>query len=135
MTLVRQNMLVIATAGLLGGLAIATVTPYQSASAYSGQSLVFAEQACLDYGVTPHTAAFESCVSRAASAFDRGQPDVAYMQARSTRDARDACQVLRFHTRLLLRSRTRLLLRSHPRTRCRAGAPSRSAAGSGPRVS
>jgi hypothetical protein len=30
-------------------------------------------------------------VSRAASAFDRGQPDVAYMQVRSTRDARDAC--------------------------------------------
>lgn len=91
MTLVRQNILVVATAGLLGGLAIATATPYQSANAYSGQSLVFAEHACLEYGVTPHTAAFESCVSRAASAFDRGQPDVAYMQVRSTRDARDAC--------------------------------------------
>jgi hypothetical protein len=89
MTLVRQNML--ATASLLGGLAIATATPYQSANAYSGQSLVFAEHACLEYGVTPYTAAFESCVSRAASAFDRGQPDVAYMQARSSRDARDAC--------------------------------------------
>ena len=91
MILVRQNMLVVATAGLLGGLAIAAATPYQSANAYSGQSLVFAEHACLEYGVTPHTAAFESCVSRAASAFDRGQPDVAYMQVRSTRDARDAC--------------------------------------------
>jgi hypothetical protein len=89
MTLVRQNML--ATASLLGGLAIATATPCQSANAYSGQSLVFAEHACLEYGVTPYTAAFESCVSRAASAFDRGQPDVAYMQARSSRDARDAC--------------------------------------------
>ncbi|MGZ5908063.1 MAG: hypothetical protein ACXWKQ_22150, partial [Reyranella sp.] len=51
----------------------------------------FAEQACLDYGVTPHTTAFEGCVGRAASAFDRGLPDVAYMQARSTRDARAAC--------------------------------------------
>jgi hypothetical protein len=30
-------------------------------------------------------------VSRAADAFDRGQPDVAYMQARSTRDAGDTC--------------------------------------------
>jgi siroheme synthase len=83
-------MLVVATAGLLG-LAIAVATPYQSANAYSGQSLVFAEHACLEYGVTPHTAAFESCVSRAASAFDRGQPDIAYMQVRSTRNARDAC--------------------------------------------
>ena len=91
MTVVRQNMLVIATAGLLGDLAIATATPYQAASAQSGPSLVFAEQACLDYGVTPHTAAFEGCVSRAARAFDRGQPDVAYMQARSTRDASDVC--------------------------------------------
>jgi hypothetical protein len=104
MTLLRQNALVFTTAGLLGGLAIATATPHQSANAQSGQSLVFAEQACLDYGVTPHTTAFEGCVSRAASAFDRGQPDVAYMQARSTRDARDAClsyglspETLRFH--------------------------------------
>ena len=92
MTLLHQKMLVVATAGLLGGLAIATATPYPSASAQSGQSLVFAEHACLEYGVTPHTAAFESCVSRAARAFDRGQPDVAYMQARWTRDAHDACQ-------------------------------------------
>jgi hypothetical protein len=104
MTLLRQNALVFTTAGLLGGLAIATATPHQSANAQSGQSLVFAEQACIDYGVTPHTTAFEGCVSRAASAFDRGQPDVAYMQARSTRDARDAClsyglspETLRFH--------------------------------------
>jgi hypothetical protein len=90
MTLVRQNMLVVATAALLGGLAIATATPYQS-NAQSGPSLVFAEQACLDYGVVPHTATFEGCVSRTARAFDRGQPDVAYMQARSTRDASVVC--------------------------------------------
>ena len=91
MTLLRQKMLVVATAGVLVGLAIATATPYHPASAQSGQSLVFAEHACLEYGVTPHTPAFESCVSRAARAFDRGQPDVAYMQARTTREARDAC--------------------------------------------
>jgi hypothetical protein len=91
MTMLRQKTLVVATAGLLGGLAFATATPHKPANAQSGQSLVFAEQACLDYGVTPHTTAFESCVSRAANAFDRGQPDVAYMQARLTRDARDAC--------------------------------------------
>lgn len=90
MTLIRQNLLVVATAALLGGLAITTATPYQS-NAQSGQSLVFAEHTCLEYGVTPYTAAFEGCVSHAARAFDRGQPDVAYMQARSTRDAHDAC--------------------------------------------
>jgi hypothetical protein len=91
MTLLRQNALVVAAAGLLGGLAVATATPHRPANAQSGQSLVFAEQACLDYGVAPHTADSESCVSRAASAFDRGQPDVAYMQARLTRDARATC--------------------------------------------
>ena len=80
-----------ATAALLGGLAIAGATSYQSANAQSGPSLVFAEQACLDHGVAPYTASFESCVSRAANAFDRGQPDVAYRPARSTRDARAAC--------------------------------------------
>ena len=69
MTLLRQKMLVVATAGLLGGLAIATATPDQSANAQSGQSLVFAEHACLEYGVTPHTAAFESCVRPRGSRF------------------------------------------------------------------
>ena len=101
MTLLRQKMLVVATAGLLGGLAIATATPYPSASAQSGQSLVFAEHACLEYGVTPHTAAFESCVSRAARAFDRGQPDVAYMQRagramRMTPASPTACRLKRW---------------------------------------
>jgi hypothetical protein len=91
MTLHRQKTLVIATAGLLGGLAIATAAPYEAANAQSGPSLVFAEQACLDHGVAPHTASFESCVSRAANAFDRGQPDVADWPPRSTRDARAAC--------------------------------------------
>ncbi len=91
MTLVRQNMLVVATAGLLGGLAIVAATPDQSASAQSGPALVLAEQACLDHGVAPYTASFESCVSRAANAFDRGQPNVAYWPARSTPDARAAC--------------------------------------------
>jgi hypothetical protein len=92
MTPLGRNAIVVAAAGLLGGLAIASTTPHRAANAQSGQSLVFAEQACLDYGVAPQTAPFEGCVRRAASAFDRGQPDVAYMQARSTRDALHACQ-------------------------------------------
>ena len=77
----------------LGGVAIAAATPFlqPSAKAQSGQALVFAERACLDYGVMPNTAPFESCVERASRAFDRGEPDLAYMHARSTREARDAC--------------------------------------------
>ncbi len=70
MTLLRQKSLVIAIAGLLGGLAIATSTPYRPANALSGQSLVFAEQArstrdaraaCLSYGLSPETLGFHQC--------------------------------------------------------------------------
>ena len=86
--MLRYNVLMIA----LGSMAIAAVTPRQVADAQSGQALVFAEHTCLDYGVTPSTEAFESCVKRASRAFDRGEPDLAYMHARLTRDAGDACQ-------------------------------------------
>ena len=86
--MLRFNVLMIA----LGSVAIATAIPRHTADAQSGQALVFAERACLDYGVTPSTAAFESCVKRASRAFDRGEPDLAYLQARVTREARDACQ-------------------------------------------
>ena len=87
--MLRYNILLV----VLSGLTIATAaTSRQDAGAQSGQALVFAEHACLDYGVTPSTPAFESCVERAARAFDRGEPDLAYMEARLTREARDACQ-------------------------------------------
>jgi hypothetical protein len=86
--MLRYNMVVIA----LGSMAMAAVVPREAADAQSGQALVFAEHACLEYGVTPRTASFESCVERASLAFDRGEPDVAYTQARMTRDARQACQ-------------------------------------------
>ena len=49
---------------------------------------MFADQACLDYDVTPDTATFKSCVSRATSAFDRGRRRYA---GRSTGDANYAC--------------------------------------------
>ncbi len=88
--MIRQHLAIVTAAVLLGGLAIGAPTPHRAA-AQSGQALVFAERACLDYGVTPGTAAYEGCVSRAARAFDRGEPDLAYMQARVTRDARDRC--------------------------------------------
>jgi len=76
----------------LCGMAIASVAPRHEADAQSGQALAFAEHACLEYGVTPATNAFESCVARAARAFDRGETDIAYTHARLTRDAGDACR-------------------------------------------
>ena len=68
----------------LGALAL-TAALLPRAYSQSGPALVLAEQVCLDFGVTPSTAAFEGCVSRAALAFDRGKPDVAVRQARATR--------------------------------------------------
>ena len=75
----------------IAGMAIAAVAFHQNADAQSGQSLVFAEKACLDYGVPTNTPVFENCVGRAARAFDRGEPDLDYVHARATRDARDSC--------------------------------------------
>ena len=86
--MLRYNLLMIA----LAGATIAVAIPCPMADAQSRQSLVFAERACLDYGVPPSAGAFASCVHRAARAFDRGEPDIAYQQARLTRDARDHCQ-------------------------------------------
>ena len=85
--MLRYNLTTVA----LAGMAIAATVPRYPADAQSGQSLVFAEHACLEYRVPPHTAVFESCVERAARAFDRGQPDLAWMQARLTRDAGQVC--------------------------------------------
>jgi hypothetical protein len=87
----RAHLFVVAAAGILSGLAAVTWTSDQPAHAETAQARAFAEHACLDYGVAPSTPAHESCVARAARAFERGEPDVAYMQARATRDAREAC--------------------------------------------
>jgi hypothetical protein len=86
--MLRYNLTMVA----LAGMAMAATLPRYQADAQSGQSLVFAEHACLEYKVPPHTAVFESCVERAARAFDRGQPDLAWTQARLTRDAGQACR-------------------------------------------
>jgi len=85
--MLRYNLLMVA----LGGVALAAALPREGADAQSGPSLVYAEHACLEYGVPPLTALFENCVGRAATAFDRGQPDIAYQEARLARDARRAC--------------------------------------------
>lgn len=86
--MLRYNLLMLA----VGGLAMAAISSGDRADAQSGQALAFAEHACLEYGVTPGTQTFERCVMGAAKAFDRGEPDIAYAEARVARAAREACK-------------------------------------------
>jgi hypothetical protein len=73
----------------LGGF-VAAATPLV-VRAQSGDALTHAERTCLDYGVGPNTIAFDTCVSRAASAYDRGEPGRAVSEASRIADARQAC--------------------------------------------
>ncbi len=85
--MLRYNLIVLA----VGGLTMAAIASGDRVDAQSGQALAFAEHACLEYGVTPGTRTFEQCVVSAAKAFDRGEPDVAYAEARVARAPRAAC--------------------------------------------
>ena len=85
--MLRYNLLMLA----VGGLTMVAIAPRDKADAQSGQALAFAEHACLEYGVTPGTRTFEQCVAGAAKAFDRGEPDIAYAEARIARAAREGC--------------------------------------------
>jgi hypothetical protein len=82
----RLNMIVIA----VGGFAVAAILPL-AARAQSGDALAHAENICFEYGVGPYTVAFEICVSHAARAYDRGEPDRAAVEARKVGDASKAC--------------------------------------------
>lgn len=86
--MLRYNLLIVA----IGGLTMATIASRDQVDAQSGQALAFGEHACLEYGVTPGTQTFERCVVGAAKAFDRGEPDVAYAEARVARASREACK-------------------------------------------
>jgi len=81
----RLNAIFIA----LGSLAIAA-TPLAS-RAQSGDALANAELTCREYGVGAGTAAFETCVNRAAWAYDRGEPGIATLEAQRVSDARNIC--------------------------------------------
>lgn len=85
--MLRLNLLMIA----LSGLTIGAAASNHAADAQSGHALAIGEHTCAQYGVTPGTAVFESCVTRTSRAFDRGEPDIAYTQARLSRDAGNAC--------------------------------------------
>ena len=86
--MLRYNLLILA----VGGMTMAAIASRDQVDAQSGQALAFAEHACLEYGVTPGTQTFERCVVGAAKAFDRGEPDVAYAEARVARASREACK-------------------------------------------
>lgn len=88
MAVLRYNLLMLAA----GGLTLAAIASRDQADAQSGQALAFAEHACLEYGVAPGTRTFERCVVSAAKAFDRGEPDIAYAEARIARAAREVCR-------------------------------------------
>lgn len=81
----RQFLIAIA----LGGSLVAAA-PF-AVHAQSGDALAHAERACLDSRVQPRTTSFDVCVSRAAMAFERGQPTVAYDEARRVARTRDVC--------------------------------------------
>jgi hypothetical protein len=81
--MIRYNLLILA----VGGLTMAAIASGDRVDAQSGQALAFAEHACFEYGVPPGTRTFERCVDGAARAFDRGEPDIAYAEARVAREA------------------------------------------------
>lgn len=85
--MLRYNLLILA----VGGMTMAVLASRDQVDAQSRQALAFAEHACFEYGVTPGTQTFERCVLNAAKAFDRGEPDVAYTEARVARASREAC--------------------------------------------
>ncbi|MCW5736488.1 MAG: hypothetical protein KIS73_20335 [Enhydrobacter sp.] len=82
----RLNIIVIA-AGAFASVAVLSPTP----RAQSGDALAHAESVCLDAGIGPHSVPFEACVTRAAQAYDRGQPYRAAAEARTIGDASKAC--------------------------------------------
>lgn len=82
----RLNTIVIT----LGTLALTAVAPF-AVRAQSGDALAHAETLCLDYGIGPHTVAFETCVDRTAQAFDRGEPALAGTEASKINEASKAC--------------------------------------------
>jgi hypothetical protein len=74
----------------VGSLAI-VATPLVSSHAQSPASMVDAGRTCRDYGVRPGSTAYDSCVTRAAAAYDRGESGLATLEAERVADARNLC--------------------------------------------
>jgi hypothetical protein len=84
----NRNVIVALATIVIAGAAL----PLKPAVAQSGDAVAQAEQACIGSGLTPRSTAFETCVSRSAFDFDRGQPEMAAHDAVMVRDADDVCQ-------------------------------------------
>lgn len=82
----RQSVIAIA----LGSLTLAAA-PVVAAHAQTGDAVSNAEHTCVVNGVGPNNVAFDTCVERATSAYDEGQPELAASQATMVRDANDVC--------------------------------------------
>jgi hypothetical protein len=74
----------------LGSFAIVAV-PLTSSHAQTPASLEDAAAICRDYGVRPGNPAYDTCVNRAAWAYDSGQPGLATLEAQRVSDARNIC--------------------------------------------
>jgi hypothetical protein len=72
------------------GAFIAGAAPL-AARAQSGDALAHAERTCLNQGIGPYSVTFDTCVARAASAYDEGEPGLAATEAHRIADARQAC--------------------------------------------
>ena len=72
------------------GAFVAGAVPF-AARAQSGDALAHAELVCKDYGVVPYSVTFDTCVARAAEAYDRAEPGSAAAEARRIADARQTC--------------------------------------------
>ncbi|TAJ39106.1 MAG: hypothetical protein EPO55_13390 [Reyranella sp.] len=84
----------ISTAVSVGLLATACQSPQQARYATpAGYPATYAtsEQACVDYGFSPGTAGYNSCVSRERAARTSGRVSADYAEVNLTRDAQDAC--------------------------------------------
>src|SRR5262245_25978838 len=79
-----------AISAALGSLAI-VATPLAASHAQSPASMVDAAQVCRDYGVYPGSSAYDTCLNRAAWAYDRGQPGLASAEAARVSDAGSRC--------------------------------------------
>lgn len=86
--MIRTQLFTVMAVGL-----VATGCSYNSTTQAVVPSgpLTASEQACVDYGFTPATGAFERCLSREHAARVQGRVPRGYAEARLSTDARDAC--------------------------------------------
>jgi hypothetical protein len=75
----------------LGSLGIAAM-PLASSHAQSPDSMVDAAQTCRDYGMRPGSPAYDTCINRAAWAYERGEPGLAVAEAQRVSDAGNLCR-------------------------------------------